>query len=68
MTETIDTNQIANHVLLKWSDNVDISDDSPAEYLEKYQPKLTKEMLKEWEKSEKRKEQLNNLRSIIGKI
>lgn len=44
ITETIKTNQIGNYALLEWPDNIDISDLSPAEYLPKYFPRLSKEM------------------------
>ena len=45
ITETIDTNQIANFALLEWSDNIEISDNSPNQYLKKYSSKITKDML-----------------------
>jgi hypothetical protein len=33
ITDTRDTNQIANYALLEWGDNADISDSAPVEYL-----------------------------------
>ena len=44
ITKTLDTNQIANYALLEWSDNIDISDDSPTQYIKKYSSKITKDM------------------------
>ncbi len=32
ITDTRDTNQIANYALLEWGDNADISDSAPVEY------------------------------------
>lgn len=59
---------MANYVLLKWSDNIDISDDSPAEYLEKYQPKLTRNA-EGMGKERKKKGTIKQAKgSIIGKI
>jgi hypothetical protein len=40
-------NQVANFALLEWPDNIDISDDSPAEYVPKIQPRFSGE---EWSK------------------
>ncbi|MDO9230046.1 MAG: DUF262 domain-containing protein [Syntrophales bacterium] len=36
ITEIRDTNQIANYALVEWSDNIEISDSSPQEYLPQY--------------------------------
>ena len=36
ITETRDTNQIANYALVEWSDNIEISDMAPSEYVPKY--------------------------------
>ncbi|MEA3486270.1 MAG: DUF262 domain-containing protein [Thermodesulfobacteriota bacterium] len=36
ITELRDTNQIANYALVEWTDNIDISDEAPAEYLPRY--------------------------------
>ena len=41
VTEQRDTNQIANYALIEWSDNIDISDTSPSEYLPHYVERLT---------------------------
>lgn len=38
-------NQVANFALLEWPDNIDISDDSPTEYVPKIQPRFPAE---EW--------------------
>lgn len=38
-------NQVANFALLEWPDNIDISDDSPSEYVPKIQPRFSTE---EW--------------------
>ena len=46
--EIRDTNQVGNFALVEWSDNIDISDDSPAEYFQKYIPKYSKD---EWRKT-----------------
>jgi hypothetical protein len=47
MTALIDINQIANFALVEWSDNIDISDRSPAEYFPQY---LERENPDDWEK------------------
>jgi len=62
LTSTRDTNQIANFALVEWSDNIDISDKSPAEYFPKYAARFTQQELDEmmywhalpkgWEKME----------------
>ena len=36
-------NQVANFALLEWPDNIDISDDSPTEYVPKIQPRFSAE-------------------------
>ncbi len=36
ITETRDTNQIANYALVEWSDNISIADTAPAEYFPRY--------------------------------
>jgi hypothetical protein len=36
ITEIRDTNQIANYALVEWSDNIEISDSAPSEYLPQY--------------------------------
>ena len=41
ITEIGDTNQIANYALVEWSDNIDISDLSPAEYFPRYIARLS---------------------------
>lgn len=43
ITEQRDTNQIANYALVEWSDNIDISDTAPSEYLPAYLSRLTEE-------------------------
>jgi hypothetical protein len=35
LTETRDTNQIANYAYVEWADNMKVSDDAPADYLPK---------------------------------
>lgn len=45
ITEIRDTNQIANYALVEWADNIDISDDSPAKYIPKYEARFTPEEL-----------------------
>ncbi len=45
ITEIRDTNQIANFALVEWADNIDISDDSPAEYIPKYEARFRPEEL-----------------------
>lgn len=46
ITEVRDTNQIANYALVEWSDNIDISDTSPAEYFPAFQNRYDD---KEWQ-------------------
>lgn len=45
MTETRDTNQIANYALVEWWDNIDISDLSPTQYFPKYASRLSPDEL-----------------------
>ena len=40
-------NQIANFALVEWSDNIDISDQSPAEYAPKYSARFSEEELEQ---------------------
>jgi hypothetical protein len=47
LTSTRDTNQIANFALVEWSDNIDISDKSPAEYFPQYAARFTQQELDE---------------------
>lgn len=73
ITETLDTNQIANYALLEWPDNVDISDLSPKEYLAKYFPRLSKDMQywhalpEDWENMQY-KDFLVQRRKLIAKV
>jgi hypothetical protein len=45
ITETRDTNQIANYALVEWGDNNWISDKAPFEYIQKYSDLFSKEQL-----------------------
>ena len=47
ITEIRDTNQIANYALVEWSDNIEISDSAPQEYLPKYIARFSSEELKD---------------------
>jgi len=47
VTSTRDTNQIANFALVEWSDNIDISDKPPSEYLPQYTARFTQQELDE---------------------
>ncbi|MHB8135425.1 MAG: GmrSD restriction endonuclease domain-containing protein [Anaerolineaceae bacterium] len=47
ITEIRDTNQIANFALVEWSDNIDISEKSPADYFPSYLNRYEKH---EWQK------------------
>jgi len=47
VTSTRDTNQIANFALVEWSDNIDISDMSPAEYFPKYASRFAEHELQQ---------------------
>lgn len=46
ITEVMETNQIANFALVEWTDNIDISDKSPAKYLPKYLQRFSKNEIK----------------------
>lgn len=46
ITEIRETNQIANFALVEWTDNIDISDKSPAKYLSKYLGRFSKNEIK----------------------
>ena len=41
ITSLRDTNQIANYAMLEWADNMDISDQSPAEYMPNMKTRFT---------------------------
>lgn len=43
VVEQRDTNQIANYALVEWSDNIEISDKAPTDYLPEYVSRLGKE-------------------------
>lgn len=45
ITELRETNQIANYALLEWGDNVQVSDQSPADYLHGLAARFSKEEL-----------------------
>lgn len=45
ITEIRDTNQIANYALVEWSDNIEISDTAPSEYLPQYLARFTDDEL-----------------------
>lgn len=47
VTETRDTNQIANYALVEWSDNIAISDGAPAKYYPMYAARYSAEELKQ---------------------
>jgi hypothetical protein len=47
ITETRDTNQIANYALVEWSDNIAISDGAPANYYPRYAARFSPEELKD---------------------
>ena len=47
ITETRDTNQIANYALVEWSDNIAISDEAPAKYYPKYATRYSPDELKQ---------------------
>ncbi|MFH0961047.1 MAG: DUF262 domain-containing protein [Pseudomonadota bacterium] len=47
ISEIRDTNQIANYALVEWSDNIEISDIAPPEYLPKYIARFSPEELKD---------------------
>ncbi len=46
ITETRDINQIANYALVEWTDNIDISDQPPSEYVPKYLNRFNKDEIK----------------------
>jgi len=46
ITDLRETNQIANFALVEWSDNLDISDKSPAEYLPTYLSRFSKDEIR----------------------
>ena len=45
ITALQETNQIANYALVEWSDNIDISDQKPSEYIPAYKARFNEEML-----------------------
>ena len=45
IAEIRDTNQIANYALVEWTDNIDISDTPPADYLPQYDARFTADEL-----------------------
>jgi len=47
ITEKRITNQVANFALVEWSDNIDISDKAPKEYVPKYEKRFSPEELKD---------------------
>jgi hypothetical protein len=47
VTEIRHTNQIANYALVEWSDNIEISDSAPQEYLPEYLSRFSSEELKD---------------------
>ncbi len=47
VTETRDTNQIANYALVEWQDNIEISDKSPADYLPHYAARFSSQDLEQ---------------------
>jgi len=47
ITEIRDTNQIANYALVEWSDNIEISDSAPSEYLPQYLARFNTDELKD---------------------
>ncbi len=47
ITEIRDTNQIANYALVEWSDNIEISDSAPSEYLPQYLARFNADELKD---------------------
>lgn len=46
IAEVRDQNQVANFALVEWSDNIDISDQAPAEYFAQFEPRY---LAQEWE-------------------
>jgi hypothetical protein len=47
ITETRDTNQIANYALVEWQDNIEISDKSPADYRPHYASRFSSQDLEQ---------------------
>ena len=47
ITALQDTNQIANYALVEWSDNIDISDMKPTEYVPNYKARFSETELKQ---------------------
>jgi uncharacterized protein YeeX (DUF496 family) len=47
ITALQDTNQIANYALVEWSDNIDISDMKPTEYVPNYKARFSESELKQ---------------------
>ncbi|MBI2806082.1 MAG: DUF262 domain-containing protein [Planctomycetes bacterium] len=77
ITETRDTNQIANYALVEWSDNIAISDDGPEVYFPLYAARFSPDELKQmcywhalpagWEKMEYQNF-LQERRKLIAKV
>lgn len=68
ITELRETNQIANYALVEWSDNIKISDLSPAEYLPHYLERFTledKEDMYYWHALPEKWENLNYFDFLI---
>ncbi|MCL5257282.1 MAG: DUF262 domain-containing protein [Chloroflexi bacterium] len=78
ITELRETNQVANYALVEWSDNVDISDSAPYEYLPGYENRFMADELTQmrywhalpaaWERMEYREFLEARRRSIAGVI
>jgi len=47
ITEKRITNQVANFALVEWSDNIDISDQAPQEYVPNYEKRFSQDELKD---------------------
>lgn len=77
ITDLRETNQIANYALVEWSDNIKISDQSPAHYLRELAPRFNKKELahmyhwhalpEDWEKMDYR-EFLEQRRELISQV
>jgi hypothetical protein len=76
ITDIKETNQIANFALVEWKDNIDISDNSPQNYLPEYSSKFSSELKKmyywhalpdNWETMEY-KTFLEQRRKLIAKV
>ncbi|RWZ78333.1 MAG: DUF262 domain-containing protein [Candidatus Microsaccharimonas sossegonensis] len=78
ITALQDTNQIANFALVEWSDNIDISDQKPSEYISAYKARFSENELqtmyklhglpKDWENMEYAdfiEERRKNIASVI---